>query len=165
MVSEAWVKEAWDQIAQVGPKPSRHVVDRLAALLGPEKVEWVGGLTDFTERALVSGRLLVFTKTVLAIVDLRDVGTTHSIESQHEGVTRIQLLARSRLLGIEMREDEHSEINSATAWSNKGEQWPQRARLHLVYEGLDEEIVVPESQTSASFGGFAHTLVADLAQA
>lgn len=165
MDREVWLKDLGDRIAQVGPKPSPHVAERLAALLGAQEVEWVGGDLDFTGRALVSGRLLVFTRTVLALVDLQNVGSTQSLESRYEGLTQIQLLARTRLAAIEMREDDHSEINSAQVWSDKGEQWPQSARLHLRYEGLDDEIVVPDVRTSASFGPFAPTLVDDLTHA
>ncbi len=63
---EAWTKDVWDRLQQSHrPAPTRHVIERFAAVLFPDPVVHVDNrLADDDGRA-ISGRICVYTEPFL----------------------------------------------------------------------------------------------------
>ena len=100
---EQWGARVSQLMANSGVSVHRHVVDRLAVLLGLAEVVWVDGhLTD--ENMSVSGQVLVFTDSVVAIVDLVDEMRSHDSLSGGplNGATDVTVVPRRAMTEVKL---------------------------------------------------------------
>lgn len=171
---EEWVIRLGELMSNTYASVHRHVADRLAVLLGMGEVAWVDG-TLKDENMSVSGRLLVFTHSVVAIVDLVDEMRGHDSLSGGplKGATDVILVPRRslsevRLMSTGPGEREHS----AYVWSRvtadgrpNNEGWPgHSAPVELVYG--DRVVTVNDviGGGREGFDVFMASLLADLAK-
>lgn len=161
---EQWTQELNARIGRSRrPAPLRNVVERVAAVLHGSELAFVDNALH--EEDGVSGRIAVFTDTIVAVIDVAGVAPSfaHAPRSD-QGTTTVVFLPRSALTRIELRQDPAAPyINSGDAWATQDARdgWPHGGRLALHYDGMDTPLVLP-SDDADSFAVLVPGLVGDL---
>lgn len=172
---EEWVARLSSLMKMSSVSTHRHVFDRLGTLLGHDRVVWVDGrLKD--ENMMVSGRMAVFTETVVAIVTLRDEmrGGGGALGFDPRGTTDVVVLPRRSLTEVRLPGGEPADrINEAYTWArvtpdgrpnNTG--WPSThsgAPVDLVYGDVVVEVHREIGAGMEGMGDFMATVMRDLA--
>lgn len=164
---EAWTKDVWDRLQQSRrPAPARHVIERFAAVLFPDRVVHVDNrLADDDDGRAISGRICVYTERFLGLADLAGVASmTGIVSTPAQGTTVVSFVPRSALVRIDVVPGD-GHVNSGAAWAADEARggWPYAGEVSLVYDGLPGAIVLPSSDTDA-FGRFVPSLVDDLSR-
>ena len=168
---EQWVIRLGELMSGSHVSVHRHVADRLATVLGRQEVIWVDGhLTD--EDMSVSGQLLVFTESVMAIVDLADEMRNHDhLGGPLKGATDVTLVPRGALSEVRLSSDEPGgRQHSAYAWSRitpdgrpNNEGWPRHsAPVDLHYGDRMVTVNVRIGEGRDGFDAFMASLLTDL---
>lgn len=117
---EQWTQELNARIGRSRrPAPLRNVVERVAAVLHGSELAFVDNALHKEDG--VSGRIAVFTDTVVAVIDVAGVAPSfaHAPRSD-QGTTTVVFLPRSALTRIALRQDPAAPyINSGDAWATQ----------------------------------------------
>lgn len=137
-----------------------HVLHRLARLLSPQELLYVDLAIGDGDIEHFSGRVLVWTGTHLAVLDLTDVLLLDSNFPREDdaSVVSLRVLPRAALREISIPPG----AGANRSWQLTSSGWPRAAKLTLRYEGLDEQITVPARHPRQGFAELVGTLVNDL---
>lgn len=160
--------DVWERLQQSRrPAPTRHVIERFAAVLFPDPVVHVDNrLGDDHDGRAISGRICVYTARFLGVADLAGVASMSGIVGRTfaQGTTLISFVPRSALVRIDMVPGD-GHVNSGAAWATDEARgaWPHAGEVSLVYECLPGTVVLPSSDAEP-FGRFVPSLLDDLAR-
>lgn len=174
---EKWVMRVATCVQGNGSSVHRHVFDRLATLLNFEDVAWVDGQVKELDDGM-HGRILVFTKDLLAIVDITGEAQTHQheqVNGRPKGTTSVRVVPRKALNQVSLPgADEADPRRSAPAvWVRYAfgdrinqDGWPRfNAPVELAYSGETVTVNGPiGASTREGFDEFMASVMVDLAK-
>lgn len=174
---EKWVMRAANCVRGSGSSVHRHVFDRLATLLCLEDIAWVDGQVNELDDG-VHGRILVFTRDLLAIVDITGEARPHQHEQvtgRPQGTTLVRVVPRTALIQVSLPGADETDPRRSTpgVWARfafggriNQEGWPRfDAPVELTYPGETVAVNGPIGATTREgFDEFMATVMVDLAQ-
>lgn len=164
-----WSKALRDRIHEVsGIFFLTHVTTRVALLVQGEDVEYIDVAATQPHPYTVTGTIAIFTRHLLAKVDLKDVQTQATV---HDGAVPgdVAVTVTPRRPMCRMRIDKaEDDKNYNAAWMGSQPIWPSYGQLRLTYPALSDDVILGSrrfayNEANEELDAFLPSLIADLA--
>jgi hypothetical protein len=125
--------------------PLKSLFMRVVALLGDAPVVARGGNLRWAGRRTLSGQMYFFTDQLLLVATLHDFAAMNSSGNPEEGDVDIQVLPRSALSSVQLRQAQTNAAYVNTYWQHSHSDedgWAPDGAVDLHYDGLSEPLTL-----------------------